>query len=44
VDDVRVVRSEFSEANSELILDADGERWRCLASDDGVVDDLSVIP
>jgi hypothetical protein len=44
VDDVRVVRSEFSEANSEVILDADGERWRCLASDDGVVDDLSVMP
>ena len=36
-----VVRSEFSQANSEVILDADGERWRCLVSNDGHVEDLS---
>jgi len=42
VRNLTVVRSEFSQANSEVILDADGERWRCLSSNDGVVADLSM--
>jgi hypothetical protein len=42
VDELRVVSSEFSQANSEVILDADGTRWRCLVSEDGEVQDLSV--
>ena len=49
VDDLKVVRSEFSQANSEVILDAVGvrggkttERWKCLVSNDGQVQDLSV--
>jgi molybdenum cofactor biosynthesis enzyme MoaA len=42
VKNLRVVRSEFSQANSEVIVEADGERWRCLASNDGNVQDLSV--
>jgi hypothetical protein len=36
-----IVRSEFSEANSEVILNADGEHWRCRASNNGTVEDLS---
>jgi len=51
VRDLKVVRSEFSQANSEVILDAVGvrggsatERWRCLVSNDGKVQDLSVLP
>jgi len=50
VGELRVVRSEFSQANSEVILDAVGvrggpqtERWRCLSSNDGQVADLSVM-
>ena len=50
VNDLRVVRSEFSQANSEVIVDAVGvrggpttERWKCLVSNDGNVQDLSVI-
>jgi len=39
---LRVVRSEFSQANSEVIVEANGERWRCLASNDGNVEDLSL--
>lgn len=42
--DVRVIRSEYSEANS-LVVVAGGpnrERWRCLASNDGNVQDLSL--
>jgi molybdenum cofactor biosynthesis enzyme MoaA len=39
---LRVVSSEFSQANSEVVIDADGERWRCLVSNDGKVQDLSV--
>lgn len=49
VDTVRVVRSEFSQANSEVMVDAVGvrggsqtEHWRCLSSNDGKVQDLSV--
>ena len=51
VRDLKVVRSEFSQANSEVIVDAVGvrgssatERWRCLVSNDGKVQDLSVLP
>ncbi len=37
-----IVSSEFSQANSEVIMNADGQRWRCLVSNDGQVQDLSV--
>ena len=47
---VNVVSSEFSQANSEVIVEAVGvrggstnERFRCLVSDDGNVQDLSAI-
>jgi hypothetical protein len=42
--DVRVISSEYSEANS-LVMVAGGpnrERWRCLVSNDGKVQDLSL--
>jgi len=39
---LEVVHSEFSQANSLVIVEADGERWRCLASNDGEVEDLSI--
>jgi hypothetical protein len=39
---LNIVSSEFSQANSEVILNADGQRWRCLVSNDGRVQDLSV--
>ena len=49
VDTLKVVRSEFSQANTEVIVDAVGvrgenktERWRCLSSNDGKVADLSI--
>ena len=49
VRDLRIVRSEFSQANSEVIVEAVGvrggsgnERWKCLVSNDGQVQDLSV--
>jgi len=42
VENLRVVRSEFSQASSEVIFEADGERWRCLSSNSGEVQDLSV--
>jgi len=37
-----IVSSEFSQANSEVVINADGERWRCLVSDDGQVQELTV--
>lgn len=37
-----IVSSEFSEANSEVIINADGEHWRCLVSNDGAVQELTV--
>lgn len=45
--DVRVARSEYSEANSLVVVEANPvggmtERWRCLVSNDGVVQDLSL--
>ncbi len=42
--DVKVVRSEYSEANSMVVVAGgpDRERWRCLVSNDGVVQDLSL--
>jgi hypothetical protein len=50
VDDLTIVHTEFSQANSEVIVDASGirggsgkERWRCLVSNDGEVQDLSVV-
>jgi hypothetical protein len=51
VKELKVVRAEFSEANTEVIVDAVGargesktERWRCLASSHGKVADLSILP
>lgn len=38
---LNVVHSEFSQAASEVIVEADGERWRCLSSNDGEVQELS---
>jgi hypothetical protein len=50
VDDLKVIHSEFSQANSEIIFEAIGirggsgtERWKCLVSNDGKVQDLSVV-
>ena len=45
--DVRVISSEYSEANSLVMVDAGPvggmtERWRCLVSNDGTVQDLSL--
>ena len=47
---VQVASSEFSQANSTVMVDAIGvrgssqfERWRCLVSNDGQVADLSVV-
>lgn len=47
---VKVASSEFSQANSVVMVDAEGvrggsrtERWKCLVSNDGKVEDLSVI-
>jgi hypothetical protein len=37
VKQINVVSSEFSEANSMVFIEAGGERWRCLASNDGQV-------
>jgi len=37
-----VVSSEFSEANTVVMLSAEGETWRCLVSNDGAVQDLAV--
>lgn len=37
-----VVRSEYSEAGSLVMVAADGDRWRCLASNDGAVEALSL--
>jgi hypothetical protein len=46
----RVASSEFSQANSEVIVKAIGvrgtsqsEQWKCLVSNDGKVQDLSVV-
>jgi hypothetical protein len=38
-----VASSEFSEANSTVMLRSrDGQTWRCVASNDGIVEDLAV--
>ena len=37
-----VMSSDFSQANTEVMLMAQGERWRCLSSG-GVVADLAVV-
>jgi hypothetical protein len=49
VNSVKVASSEYSEANSIVMVDAVGvrgssstEHWRCLVSNDGKVQDLSV--
>ena len=39
-----VTSSDFSEAGTTVMLtSSDGETWRCLASNDGIVEDLSVV-
>jgi hypothetical protein len=50
VNEVKVARAEFSQANTEVIVEAAGvrgkaktERWRCLSSSSGKVADLSVM-
>ncbi len=50
VKDLKVVRSEFSQANSTVMVDAMGmrggpttEHWRCLSSNKGKVEDLRVV-
>jgi hypothetical protein len=47
---VQVASSEYSEANSVVMVDAAGvrggsttERWRCLVSNDGTVQELTVV-
>ncbi len=42
VRDLRVIDSEFSQANSRVYIEADGERWNCLSSNDGYVEELRV--
>ncbi|MEE4173100.1 MAG: hypothetical protein V2I57_02490 [Xanthomonadales bacterium] len=42
VRNIDIVSSEFSEANSVVVMNADGERWRCLVSNDGDVQELTV--
>lgn len=42
--DLYVVRSEYSEANTLVIVgDPDGNRYRCLASNSGAVAEFSVV-
>lgn len=50
VRELKVMRSEFSQANSEVVVKAIGvrgqalnEKWRCLVSNTGKVQELSVI-
>ena len=43
VGDIAVTSSEFSQANSLVMMKAGGETWRCLVSDDGQVQGLSVV-
>lgn len=50
VRELRVVSSEFSQANSMVMLDAVGvrggsqtERWRCLSSEAGDIAELTVV-
>lgn len=43
VKNLDIISSEFSQANSEVVINADGERWRCLVSDDGDVQELTVV-
>lgn len=40
VGNISIVSSEFSQANTDVTLDADGQKWRCLASSDGEVQEL----
>jgi hypothetical protein len=43
VTNLNVISSETSQANSTVILNADGQRWRCLVSNDGsAVEELSI--
>jgi hypothetical protein len=51
VRNLKVLSSEFSQANSVVMILAEGvrggpsnERWRCLVSNDGKVQELSVQP
>jgi hypothetical protein len=51
VRNMKVLSSEFSQANSVVMILAEGvrggssnERWRCLVSNDGKVQELSVQP
>jgi len=37
-----VSNSEYSQAGSVVIVEANGERWRCLASPEGRIEDLKL--
>ena len=43
VRNLKVTSSEFSEANSVVMMKADGETWRCVVSNNGEVQELRVI-
>jgi opacity protein-like surface antigen len=43
VNDIVVTSSEFSQANDLVMLKAGGQTWKCLVSDDGQVQELSVV-
>ncbi|MCF7983807.1 MAG: hypothetical protein K9L70_05340 [Thiohalocapsa sp.] len=43
VRNLTVTSSEFSEANSVVMMNADGETWRCLVSNDGAIQELRVV-
>ena len=42
VDEIVVTSSEFSQANSVVMMRAGGETWKCLVSDSGQVQELTV--
>ena len=43
VGDIVVTSSEFSQANSMVMMRAGGETWKCLVSDSGQVQELTVV-
>ncbi len=43
VRNLKVTSSEFSEANSVVMMKADGETWRCVVTSYGEVQELRVI-
>lgn len=43
VGNIDVTSSEFSQANSVVMMRAGGETWKCLVSDSGQVQELTVV-